>query len=33
MGDHPDFSPVISVDGNALFYTSRGASVRIAATR
>ena len=22
-GDHPDFSPVISVDGNAMFYTSR----------
>ena len=22
-GDHPDFSPVLSVDGNALFYTSR----------
>ncbi len=21
--DHPDFSPVLSVDGNALFYTSR----------
>ena len=21
--DHPDFSPVISVDGNAMFYTSR----------
>lgn len=22
-GDHPDFSPVLSVDGNALFFTSR----------
>ncbi len=22
-GDHPDFGPVISVDGNAMFYTSR----------
>ena len=22
-GDHPDFSPVVSVDGNAMFYTSR----------